>query len=107
DLHFVARDRGELVLADVARRKAEELDAEAEPQNDVSVTPVSTHTEQTNPSKAHRNTRVDPKGKMDKEMEEDFSETPINPAILLWTQTAINHPRERPEYRFSPCVLFS
>ncbi|XP_047677347.1 WD repeat-containing and planar cell polarity effector protein fritz homolog isoform X3 [Tachysurus fulvidraco] len=91
DLHFVARDRGELVLANVARRKAEELDAEAEPkpQKDVSVTPVSTHTEWTNPSKAHRNTRVDSKGKMDKEMEEDFSETPINPAILSWTQTEL------------------
>ncbi|XP_060735477.1 WD repeat-containing and planar cell polarity effector protein fritz homolog [Tachysurus vachellii] len=91
DLHFVARDSGEPVLADVARRKAQELGGEGEPkpQNGVCVTPISTHTEWTNPSKAHRNTRVDSKGKMDKELEEDFSETPINPAILPWTQTEL------------------
>ncbi|XP_053488650.1 WD repeat-containing and planar cell polarity effector protein fritz homolog isoform X2 [Ictalurus furcatus] len=102
DLHYVARDSGEPVLANVARRKAQELDAEgvtiSEPvsdeprpvlkqQNGVCVSPINTHTEWANVSKAYKKTRVDSKGKMDREMEEDLAETPVNPAAWPWTQT--------------------
>ncbi|KAK3538125.1 hypothetical protein QTP70_030292 [Hemibagrus guttatus] len=100
DLHYVARDSGEPVLADVARRKAQELDAEGvvtfdpdqpkpalREQNGVCVSPVNTHTEWTVPSKAYKNTRVASKGKMDRKMEEDLSETMVNPAVWPWTQT--------------------
>ncbi|KAG7328615.1 hypothetical protein KOW79_008559 [Hemibagrus wyckioides] len=100
DLHYVARDSGEPVLADVARRKAQELDHEGvaafdpdqpkpalREQNGVCVSPINTHIEWTNPSKPHKNTRVGSKGKMDREMEEDLSETPVNPAAWPWTQT--------------------
>ncbi|XP_060789412.1 WD repeat-containing and planar cell polarity effector protein fritz homolog [Neoarius graeffei] len=99
DLHYVARDSGEPVLANVARRKAEALDVEGvttsnpdEPkpvlkdQNGVCVSPINTHAEWANSSKAHKNTslsRVDSTGKM----EDDLAATPVNPTLWPWTQT--------------------
>ncbi|KAM9465979.1 WD repeat-containing and planar cell polarity effector protein fritz homolog isoform 1-T2 [Clarias gariepinus] len=99
DLHYVARDSGEPVLANVAQRKAQELDADEvttsdpdEPKparNGVCISPSNTHTERPNSSKAHRNARGDSKEKMDREMDGDLTEATVNPVIWPWIQTEL------------------
>ncbi|KAF7704729.1 WD repeat-containing and planar cell polarity effector protein fritz homolog [Silurus meridionalis] len=109
DLHYVARDNGEPVLASVAQRKAQELDVEevttsdqeesqhTVKQNEVSLSPIKTHPEWTNHGKARKNTRVDSKRKMDRERGKDLAETTVNPSLWPWTQTefTLNHQKDQ------------